>query len=685
MSQASLPTGGAPHGAAGPSGSQVPLHAVGPSVTPPEKTSPGLYRPRVLVGLALALGVGLALAYGLLSRAREEASLEREQRRALISLRAVTDLVQRAGGSGDGVRAIITAWQDQLPQGSAVRVIAFSGISLEASTFPEDQGEKAAPRRLSREEKPLYDRGQRLRASVETNREEGGARKLEIEAEQLPGGGRLLSAPVEVEGSVVGMVELATPPLPRVDSPPLMPALLAFFLPLLVVLGASFAPLRRQWQLVAVAAVVFVAGLGGYGAYSLQALEGGLRGTQEAVAEQLLAMGERARTVMAAQNLATEPPLQPGTWDADLYRRSLGLLTPEGKIDEATLTARVDKLRGEARNAFLGLGVLGLALLGFIGLGGLHRLSRTVVENRQAYMYIAPAMVGMLVLVFFPFFYGITLSFTDANLYNSNQPVSDIWVGLRNYQEILGDFTIARQGDNGVWVFNYLNFYWTLIFTILWTVTNVTIGVTVGLVLALILNTPKLALRPIYRVLLILPWAMPNYITALIWKGMFHQQFGVVNHVIRMFGGQGLSWFDSPFTSFLTALATNGWLSFPFMMVVSLGALQSIPGELYEAARVDGASRWQQFTAITLPSLKPALVPAIILSVVWTFNMFNIIFLVTEGEPGNSTEILVTQAYKYAFQRYRYGYAAAYSTVIFGILLLYSLAQNRMSRATEAT
>jgi arabinogalactan oligomer / maltooligosaccharide transport system permease protein len=217
-----------------------------------------------------------------------------------------------------------------------------------------------------------------------------------------------------------------------------------------------------------------------------------------------------------------------------------------------------------------------------------------------------------------------------------------------------------------------------------WTVTNVTIGVTVGLLLALALNVPNLRARPVYRVLLILPWAMPNYITALIWKGMFHQQFGVVNHVIRMFGGEGLAWFDSPLTSFLTALATNGWLSFPFMMVVSLGALQSIPGELYEAARVDGANRWQQFTAITLPALKPALVPAVILSVVWTFNMFNIIFLVTGGDPGGSTEILVTQAYKFAFERYRHGYAAAYSTVIFGILLLYSLVQNRMSRATEA-
>ncbi|WP_224244637.1 carbohydrate ABC transporter permease [Hyalangium gracile] len=671
-------------------------------MNPPQTTPPGPRRPRVLVGLALALGLGLAVAYALLIRAREDADSGLEQRQDIISLNALSELARRAGGSGDGVRAVVAAVKEQLLPGRWVRVIAFSGIQLEASTFPEDQGDKAPPRRLSREEKPIYDRGQRLRAAVETNREEGNARKPELERAELPGtgtagqlnGGLLYSAPVEVDGAVVGMVELATPPqlaaAPQpqeqgVERPGLGPVLLAFFLPLLAVLGASFAPLRRQWQLVAVAAVAFVAGLGGYATYSMRLLEDGVRGSQARVGEHLRGVTEKAQALITAQNLAAEPALQPDTWDTDFYRRSLGLLTAQATVNEAVVTQRATTLQGQAARAFLGLGALGLGLLLFIGLGGLHRLAATVVEHREAYAYIFPAMLGMLVLVFFPFFYGITLSFTDANLYNTNQPLTDIWIGLRNYVEILGDFNIAQRGEGGVWVFNYLNFYWTLFFTVVWTITNVTIGVSVGLLLALILNTPNLAMRPLYRVLLILPWAMPNYITALIWKGMFHQQFGVVNHVIRMFGGQGLSWFETPFTSYLTALATNGWLSFPFMMVVSLGALQSIPMELYEAARVDGASRWQQFTAITLPSLKPALVPAIILSVVWTFNMFNIIFLVTEGEPGNSTEILVTQAYKFAFQRYRYGYAAAYSTVIFGILLLYSMVQNRLSRATEAT
>lgn len=643
----------------------------------------GVYRLRVLVGLLLSLGGALLLAQGLLTRALESVSTERADRQAFVSLRALEDLVQRAGGSGEAVRAVVSTWKEQLPAGSAVRVVAFQGIQLEASTFPEDQGERAAPRRLSREEKPLYDRGQRLRAAVETNREENGARKLEVEAEALPGGGRLLSAPVELNGAVVGLVELATAPLAAPLKPSLGALLLWVLLPLALCAGASFV-LRRQGLLVGVSVVALAVGLGGYASYSLGTLGAEVRATQTLVADQLRAMSQRAQAVMTERQLTAEPALRPGDWDADAFRRPLGLVTPEGQVNEAVVSTRLLELRSGVGRAMGALSVVALALLLFVGMGGAHRTWKTVKDNRTAYLYIAPAMVGMLVLVFFPFFYGIALSFTDSTLYNSGQPFAELWVGLRNYVEILGDFAIAKRETDGALSFNYLNFYYTLFFTVVWTVTNVVLGVTVGLALALVLNINGLAFRPLYRVLLILPWAMPNYITALIWKGMFHQQFGVVNHVIRMFGGQGLSWYNTPFTSFLTVLATNGWLSFPFMMVVSLGALQSIPLELYEAARVDGASRWQQFTAITLPALKPALVPAIILSVVWTFNQFNVIYLVTEGEPSGSTEILITQAYKFAFQRYRYGYAAAYSTIIFGILLIYSTVQNRISRATEA-
>jgi arabinogalactan oligomer / maltooligosaccharide transport system permease protein len=292
-------------------------------------------------------------------------------------------------------------------------------------------------------------------------------------------------------------------------------------------------------------------------------------------------------------------------------------------------------------------------------------------------------MVGMLILVFFPFIYGVVLSFTSQNVYSINKPLAEIWVGLENYADILGDFNPVRQTDAGRQA-NYTNFYYTFVFTVLWTIANVTIGVGLGLFLALLLNTKNLRFKALYRVLLILPWAVPNYMTALIFKGMFHQQFGAINQFLQLLGMSPIAWFDRPLTSFAAVVTTNGWLSFPFMMVVSLGALQSIPADLYEAARVDGATRWQQFRSITLPSLKPALVPAVILSVIWTFNMFNIIYLVSAGMPAGSTEILITQAYKLAFEQYRYGYAAAYSTVIFGILLIYGVFQNRVSKATEA-
>jgi arabinogalactan oligomer / maltooligosaccharide transport system permease protein len=545
-------------------------------------------------------------------------------------------------------------------------------------------GESAAPRRLVRAEKPFYDRGQRIATAVRGNREEEAARKPEIEIAPAPSGRRLsLAAPVEAEGDVVGMVEIETAELPPEPEEPLWPYVLGVVLPLVVFgVGARLLGSRR-YPMAALAIVCAVGSLLVLTVRGTARVEGARRGVAQGVAEEVQRQAALVQVLSAEVPAAAGVPVAPESWDVDAFRRPLGLLGEGGTVDARRLAEIGDATDRALLRSLLAANALALALLLFVGLGGARRLGASLRRHRQAYLYILPAMIGMLVLVFFPFLYGITLSFTDSNIYNTNQPLSEIWIGIDNYLAILGDFDIVQRGEGGT-VVNYLNFYWTLGFTIVWTVTNVTLGVTSGLILALILNTRGLALRPLYRVLLILPWAMPNYITALIWKGMFHRQFGVINQVLQMFGAPAVSWFDHPFTSFLTALATNGWLSFPFMMVVSLGALQSIPADLYEAARVDGASRWQAFRAITLPSLRPALVPAVIISVVWTFNMFNIIYLVTGGEPGGSTEILVTQAYKFAFERYRYGYAAAYSTVIFLILLVYGAIQIRVTRATEA-
>ncbi len=314
---------------------------------------------------------------------------------------------------------------------------------------------------------------------------------------------------------------------------------------------------------------------------------------------------------------------------------------------------------------FLVLLVL-LLLLGTWGVAGLGRLVLGMVSMPGVYAYVVPAMVGMVVLVLVPFVMGILLGFFTTDYE---------FIGLNNFQEILFPAAVSDT-----------NFYFTLGVTVLWTVTNVVLHVSIGLALALVLNNPAVKGRAIFRVLLIVPWAVPNYITALIWKWMFNYEFGAINLVLQSLGLSKVAWFGTSFwTNFFANLATNVWLGFPFMMVVSLGALQSIPGALYEAADIDGASRWQKFRGITIPLLKPALFPAIILGTIWTFNMFNVIYLVSGGGPDNQTNILITEAYRFFKVLNRYGFAAAYCLMIFVILLLYTVITNRITKATEGT
>jgi arabinogalactan oligomer/maltooligosaccharide transport system permease protein len=167
---------------------------------------------------------------------------------------------------------------------------------------------------------------------------------------------------------------------------------------------------------------------------------------------------------------------------------------------------------------------------------------------------------------------------------------------------------------------------------------------------------------------------------------MFNYEYGSVNLIITKYLHlPAVEWLKNPTEAFLACILTNVWLGFPFMMVIALGALQSIPHELYEAADIDGARWLHKLRHITLPLIRPVMIPAITLGTVWTFNNLNIIWLVSNaGEPSDQTHILVSFVYKAAFNLYRYGYAAALSMVIFVILLMFSLFFMRRTRATEA-
>ena len=220
---------------------------------------------------------------------------------------------------------------------------------------------------------------------------------------------------------------------------------------------------------------------------------------------------------------------------------------------------------------------------------------------------------------------------------------------------------------------------------------------------AVILNTPGLWGKRIYRALFILPVVIPSIIVATVWRNMFDPDAGAVNLGLQALGGligmspdnpafhlqwirqvaDPISFIPLPL-AYYAMLTANSWLGWPLNSVVATGALQSIPGELYEAAEMDGASPWQKFRNVTIPFLRPAMLPYAIYGFVITFNLFFLPFFMTAGEPQGRTEILVTQAYRLANDRQLFGVAAAFSVYLFFLLLAVTLVTNRLAKATAS-
>lgn len=288
------------------------------------------------------------------------------------------------------------------------------------------------------------------------------------------------------------------------------------------------------------------------------------------------------------------------------------------------------------------------------------------------YIYLAPALLLLAVLSLLPNLYSVYLAFTNYSLYH----YTDFsFVGLRNFLKII----------NGPETYTFVRvFGWTLI----WAGGSVIISQAVGIFLAVLLNNPHLKGTNIYRTLFILPWAIPAFISVLMWQGLLNTEFGAINQLLASLGldtvlcsivhslfGQEITapiaWLDKFGWAHISVLMVNVWLAFPFQLTVCLGALQAVPSDVYEAAEVDGANAFLQFRKITLPLLRNALLPVLISSFAFNFNQFTAIFLLTRGGPpipgsdAGATDILITYSYKLAFVSFQYGLACAYAIFIF--------------------
>lgn len=292
-------------------------------------------------------------------------------------------------------------------------------------------------------------------------------------------------------------------------------------------------------------------------------------------------------------------------------------------------------------------------------------------------LYVGPALIGILALSIVPILYTIYMSFTNRNGPFRLREGRYELTGFENYQRLLGSFDAA--------------FYVVVLRTFVFTVVCVALFLLLGLILALILNNPAVKYKALWRTLLIVPWAVPSYVTALIWKFFYNQQFGTINNSLRLFGFEGnIPWLTDGTYAFIAVVIVNLWLSYPFFMVIILGALQSIPADVYEAADVDGASRWRQLRSITLPLLRPAIMPAIVLSAITTFQMFNTVYLITDGGPSQgvgqpgATDFVMIYVYKQAFRQNLVALGSAFGMLIFILLFVVVLLNLRLTRITQS-
>ena len=269
-------------------------------------------------------------------------------------------------------------------------------------------------------------------------------------------------------------------------------------------------------------------------------------------------------------------------------------------------------------------------------------------ETHLGYLLLVPAVLLLLVFVAYPFFFGIWLS-----LSNSQIGVNGHFIGLGNFQ--------FERGDT-VFIQSFVN-------TISYTAITTVFKLFLGLVMALLLNQVFPAQR-FFRAALLLPWIIPSVLSTLAWRWMFDPTFSVVNWVIihSHLSATGVDWLGKTTTALTSLMIVNVWRGTPFYGIALLAGLQTIPMDLYEAARVDGASRWQQFRTITVPMLRPVLLVVLLLSTILTFGDFTLPYVLTNGAPFNSTHVLSTWAFAIGVGGGYISIGAAISLVLFPLL-----------------
>ena len=274
------------------------------------------------------------------------------------------------------------------------------------------------------------------------------------------------------------------------------------------------------------------------------------------------------------------------------------------------------------------------------GSGGRFRLSIAQGNALLGYLLVLPVVLALLILVVYPFFFAILISFTDRMIGREGN-----FVGLANF----------------LYLFNWTSFQATVRNTLVLVISVQTLKLVLGMGIALLLNQ-AIRGRQFWRGLILIPWAMPAFVAYITWKLLFAPQGGAFNYILINSGlvSTHVDFLSTKALAMPSVIVATFWRGFPFWVITFLAALQNVPAELYEAAAIDGASAWQRFRNVTLPSIRHVILVVILLSTIWTTNSFENVWLLTQGGPSDATMTFPVLAY-FGLQNLRIGEAAAVS------------------------
>ncbi|MFN2168166.1 MAG: carbohydrate ABC transporter permease [Anaerolineae bacterium] len=287
-------------------------------------------------------------------------------------------------------------------------------------------------------------------------------------------------------------------------------------------------------------------------------------------------------------------------------------------------------------------------------------------EARLAYILLAPAIVMLAVFMFYPIVYVFMMAFSQTNKLSQIQG----FAGLANFRNL----------------FQNREFWVITVRSIMWTVMAVAAKTLLGMIIALILNV-KFAGRKVARMFFIVPWASAVPISAILWRWVYHPNYGLLNYTLQALHvtANPPIWLGDPVASFAACIWVDIWIGIPFMALVFLAGMQAISEDLYESAYLDGVNWWQKFAYITLPGIRHIVLIATLLSCLWTFNDFNVIYILTRGGPANTTDILITSIYKTGFEFRRFSEASGMAVITFLILSVLSVLYARVYFRQEKT